>query len=93
MIALVFNNRGYATIRMHQEREFPNRVSATELGPVDFARFAESLGAHGVRVTRNRDFAPALSAALALRRPALIEVVTDVQTSTSVRLSRACTRA
>lgn len=79
IIALVFNNRSYATIRMHQEREFPNRVSATNLGPVNFALFAQALGAHGVRVTRNRDFAPALQKALALRRPALIEVLTDVE--------------
>jgi acetolactate synthase I/II/III large subunit len=62
---------------MHQEREFPGRVSATTLGPVNFARFAESLGAHGTRVTTSADFAPALEHALALKRPALIEVVTD----------------
>ena len=79
IIALVFNNRSYATIRMHQEREFPDRVSATNLGPVNFALFAQALGAHGVRVTRNRDFASALQEALALRRPALIEVLTDVE--------------
>jgi acetolactate synthase I/II/III large subunit len=77
VIALVFNNRSYGTIRMHQEREFPGRVSATALGPVDFAKFAESLGAHGTRVTDSRDFAPTLEHALALTRPALIEVVTD----------------
>ena len=79
VIALVFNNRSYATIRMHQEREFPDRVSATDLGPVDFSLFARSLGAHGFRVAHNRDFAPALREALALRRPALIEVLTDVE--------------
>ena len=77
IIALVFNNRIYGTIRMHQERTYPGRVSATDLGPVDFAMFAQSLGAHGERVTDNRDFAPALERALALRRPALIEVLTD----------------
>jgi acetolactate synthase I/II/III large subunit len=77
VIALVFNNRSYGTIRMHQEREFPGRVSATALGPVDFAKFAESLGAHGTRVADSHDFAPALEHALALKRPALIEVVTD----------------
>ena len=71
VIALVFNNRSYGTIRMHQEREFPGRVSATALGPVDFAKFAESLGAHGVRITESRAFAPALEHALALKRPAL----------------------
>ena len=77
VIALVFNNRSYGTIRMHQEREYPGRVSATTLGPVDFARYAESLGAHGARVMDSGDFAPALQHALALDRPALIEIVTD----------------
>lgn len=77
VIALVFNNRIYGTIRMHQERTYPGRVSATDLGPVDFALFAQALGAHGERVTDNRDFAPALERALALRGPALIEVLSD----------------
>jgi acetolactate synthase-1/2/3 large subunit len=77
VIALVFNNRSYGTIRMHQEREFPGRMSATALGPVDFAKLAESLGAHGTRVTDCRAFAPALEQALARKCPALIEVVTD----------------
>ncbi len=78
VIALVFNNRAYGTIRMHQEREFPGRVSATALGDVDFAAFAASLGAHGTRVTEAAQFAPALAHALALGTPALIEVITDV---------------
>ena len=77
IIALVFNNRSYGTIRMHQERTYPGRISATALGPVDFALFAQSLGAHGERVFDNRDFAPALERALALRAPALIEVLSD----------------
>ena len=79
VIALVFNNRSYGTIRMHQERDFPGRVSATDLGPVDFALFAQSLGAHGERVATNRDFAPALERALALGRPAVIDIQTDPQ--------------
>jgi acetolactate synthase-1/2/3 large subunit len=77
IIALVFNNNSYGTIRMHQERTFPGRVSGTALGAVDFAMFARSLGAHGERVADNRDFAPALERALALNGPALIEVTSD----------------
>jgi len=77
IIALVFNNRSYGTIRLHQERTYPGRVSATALGEVDFALFARALGAHGERVDDNRDFAPALERALALRGPALIEVRSD----------------
>ncbi len=77
IIALVFNNRSYGTIRLHQERTYPGRVSATALGEVDFALFARALGAHGERVDDNRDFAPALERALALRGPALIEIRSD----------------
>lgn len=77
IVALVFNNSSYGTIRMHQERAFPGRVSATALGPVDFALFARALGAAGERVANGRDFAPALERALALGRPALIEVAAD----------------
>lgn len=77
IVALVFNNRSYGTIRMHQERTYPGRVSATALGPVDFALYAQALGAHGERVGDNRDFASALERALALRGPALIEITTD----------------
>ncbi|CAA9544790.1 MAG: Thiamine pyrophosphate-requiring enzymes, partial [uncultured Thermomicrobiales bacterium] len=79
VLALVFNNQSYGTIRMHQEREFPGRVSATALGPVDFAAFARALGERGARVADNRDFAPALGRALDGRGPALIEVVTDAE--------------
>jgi acetolactate synthase I/II/III large subunit len=92
VIALVFNNQAYGTIRMHQEREFPGRVSATTLGPVDFAAFAASLGAHGARVTDRRAFAPALEHALALKHPALIEVITDpeqIAVGTTIRGVRA----
>ena len=77
VIALVFNNRSYGTIRMHQEREYPGRVSATDLGPVDFALFARSLGAHGERVTNNSEFAAAMRQALALGTPAVIDIVSD----------------
>jgi acetolactate synthase-1/2/3 large subunit len=77
VIALVFNNSGYGTIRMHQEREYPGRVSATTLGNVDFAQFATSLGARGCRVRDASRFAPALAEALDAKGPALIEVITD----------------
>lgn len=77
VLALVFNNCSYGTIRTHQERAYPGRVSGTALGPVDFALYARALGAHGERVADNRDFVPALERALAHDGPALIEVVTD----------------
>lgn len=77
VIILVVNNGSYGTIRMHQEREYPGRVSATELHNPHFARLAEAYGAHGERVERTEDFAPAFERARAAGRPALIELMLE----------------
>lgn len=76
VIFLVINNSQYGTIRMHQERHFPGRQSATELTNPDFAAYAESFGVAGFRVTDTDDFADAFAAAQTAGRPALIEIVT-----------------
>lgn len=81
VVIIVFNNGMYGTIRMHQEREFPARVSGTELHNPDFAALARAYGAHGETVLKTEDFAPALERALAHTRkqnlPALIELRYD----------------
>lgn len=74
ILAIVVNNNMYGTIRMHQEREFPNRVIATELTNPDLGELARVFGVHGEKVERNADFIPALERALAANKPALIEV-------------------
>lgn len=76
-IILVFNNQMYGTIRMHQERDYPHRVSGTSLTNPDFAKFIESFGGHGETVSRTEEFAPAFRRAAASGRPALIELVCD----------------
>jgi acetolactate synthase-1/2/3 large subunit len=76
-VVIVLNNRMYGTIRMHQERTYPGRVVGTDLASPDFAALARALGAHGERVERTEDFAPALERAIASRRAALLELVTD----------------
>lgn len=76
-IVLLFNNGIYGTIRMHQERDHPERVSGTTLINQDFVKLAEGLGAHAERVTKTADFAAAFERARASGRPALIELVTD----------------
>ena len=53
----------YGTIRMHQEREYPGRVSATMLKNPDFAAYARAFGGHGERVETTEDFAPAFERA------------------------------
>jgi len=76
-IVLLFNNGIYGTIRMHQERDHPERVSGTTLKNQDFVKMAEGLGAHAERVTKTADFAAAFTRARDSGRPSLIELVTD----------------
>lgn len=76
-IVLLFNNRMYGTIRMHQERDFPGRVSGTDLITPDFVAFAKSFGCHAERVEKTADFMPAFERALKSGRPAVLELMTD----------------
>ena len=78
VVQIVVNNGIYGTIRMHQERRFPGRVSGTNMGRgTDFAALARAWGAHGETVTKTEDFAAAFDRALSVPGPALIELVTD----------------
>jgi acetolactate synthase-1/2/3 large subunit len=72
----------YGTIRMHQERHYPTRISGTQLHNPDFAALARACGAHGARVERTGEFPEALEAALAHEGPSLIELVIDPEALT-----------
>ncbi|MDD9910977.1 MAG: thiamine pyrophosphate-binding protein [Ahrensia sp.] len=76
-IIIVINNGMYGTIRMHQEREYPGRVSGTALVNPDFTKIAEAFGLHGERVECTQDFADAFERARASRTGALLELVVD----------------
>jgi acetolactate synthase-1/2/3 large subunit len=76
-VIMVCNNGMYGTIRMHQERDYPGRISATALTNPDFVKLAESYGAFAVKVDKAADFEKAWSAALAAKTLALIEVRMD----------------
>jgi acetolactate synthase-1/2/3 large subunit len=78
----VVNNGMYGTIRMHQERRFPERVIGTDLVNPDFAALAGAYGAHGERVERSEDFPVAFTRARASGGPALIELITDPEALT-----------
>jgi acetolactate synthase-1/2/3 large subunit len=82
-VLLVFNNGMYGTIRMHQEKHYPGRVSATDLTNPDFAAYARSFGAEGVRVEKTEDFLPVFKAALQSKKTTLIEVMMDPQQITT----------
>jgi acetolactate synthase-1/2/3 large subunit len=81
VVIIVFNNNMFGTIRMHQERTYPGRVSGTELHNPDFAALAQAYGAHGEVVDTTAQFGPALARALVHTRthklPALIELRYD----------------
>ncbi|POX37637.1 thiamine pyrophosphate-binding protein [Streptomyces sp. Ru73] len=73
-LILVLNNSCYGTIRQHQERHHPGRVSGTALVNPDFAALARAFGAHGETVTTTEEFAPALTRSLASGTAALIQL-------------------
>ena len=81
VLFIVFNNGIYGTIRMHQERTYPARVSGTDLRNPDFAALARAYGAFGTMVDATEDFAAALGQAqahiAATGLPALIELRYD----------------
>ena len=72
---IVVNNNSYGTIRMHQERHYPARVSGTDIVNPDFAALAQAYGFHGETVTRTDQFAAAFARAAASPTGAVIEVV------------------
>ena len=78
IVVIVVDNGSYGTIRMHQERDYPGRVSATELKNPDFAAYARSFGAWGTTVERTEDFPAALNQALKSAQPALIHLKTNL---------------
>lgn len=82
VVFIVVDNAMYGTIRMHQEREYPGRESATSLKNPDFAALARSYGAEGWTVTQTDAFAPALDAALSCAKPALIHIHIDPEAIT-----------
>lgn len=82
IIVLIFDNGMYGTIRMHQERHYPGRISATTLQNPDFAAYAQAFGGHGERVESTEEFAPAFERALASGKPAILHCFIDPEAIT-----------
>jgi acetolactate synthase I/II/III large subunit len=72
----------FSTIRMHQERRFPERVIAADLVNPTFGALARAYDAHGERVERTEGFPDAFARARAAGGPALIELITDPEALT-----------
>jgi acetolactate synthase I/II/III large subunit len=82
-VFIVVNNGMYGTIRMHQEREYPDRVIGTDLVNPDFVALAQSYGCHAERVTKTADFAGAYERAKASGKAALLELIVDREAITT----------
>ncbi len=99
IIFVVVNNGTYGTIRMHQERTYPGRVSGTDLVNPDFVALAKAYGAHGELVEKTADFAPAFDRCAEAGKPALIEirlsaeVLTPRQTLSQIRAAALAAQA
>lgn len=85
IIMIIVNNGMYGTIRMHQERDYPDRVSGTTLRNPDFAAYARSYGANGETIEKTEDFAGVFADALKAKKPTLIELKIDPQAITPTR--------
>ncbi|MBS7811121.1 thiamine pyrophosphate-dependent enzyme [Roseococcus pinisoli] len=82
-IILVFNNSMYGTIRMYQERVYPERVSGTLLTNPDFSLFIQAFGGHGELVETTEELVPAYKRAVASGKPAIIEIRTNPEQVTN----------
>lgn len=89
IIVVILDNGMYGTIRMHQERDYPHRVSGTLLQNPDFAAYAKAFGGHGERVETTAQFAPALERLRALaestRLPVILHCLLDPEAITPSR--------
>jgi acetolactate synthase-1/2/3 large subunit len=83
IVFIVINNSMYGTIRMHQEREYPGRVSGTELKNPDFAALARAYGLHGETVDKTADFEAAFERAWKAKTASLIELKIDPEAITT----------
>ncbi|MEO6407580.1 MAG: thiamine pyrophosphate-binding protein [Burkholderiaceae bacterium] len=83
LVSIVVDNGTYGTIRMHQERDYPGRVSGSDLYNPDFVALARAYGWNADRVEATAEFEPALRAALDAGRPALLHLKLDADVSTT----------
>ena len=74
IVVLISNNGIYGTIRMHQERHYPGRISGTQMVNPDFAALAKAYGGYGETVSNGADFPAALERARMAGVPAILDL-------------------
>ena len=85
IVVVVVNNGIHGTIRMHQERAYPDRAIATDLKNPDFAAYARACGGHGEAVATTEDFAATFERCVAAGKPAIIDLAFDPEAITPSR--------
>ncbi|MBZ1351695.1 thiamine pyrophosphate-binding protein [Alcaligenaceae bacterium LF4-65] len=97
LVVVIVDNGMYGTIRMHQEKHYPGRISATQLKNPDFSAYARAFGGHGERVEKTEEFGPAFERAVASGLPAIIHCLIDPEaitpTTTIAKLRAAAQKA
>ncbi|HEX7440822.1 MAG TPA: thiamine pyrophosphate-binding protein [Caldimonas sp.] len=99
LISILVDNGSYGTIRMHQEREYPGRVSGSDLFNPDFVALARAYGWRAERVEATAQFEAAFRAALATPQPTLLhlplpaEVITSRTTLSAIRAAAIARKA
>ncbi len=83
LVSIVVDNGSYGTIRMHQEREYPGRVSGSDLHNPDFVMLARAYGWQAERVDQSAQFESAFARALASGEPTLLHLKLDTDVITS----------
>jgi acetolactate synthase-1/2/3 large subunit len=81
-VILILNNGTYGTIRAHQERTYPARVSGTDLANPDFVALARAYGFHAERVETTEGFAAAFDRALASTTGAVLDLAISAEALT-----------
>ncbi len=76
---IVSNNRSYGTIRLYQERDYPRRISGTDLANPDFAAWAQSFGAEGIAIAREDEIEDAVERTLAASGSVVLEVRSSLE--------------
>jgi acetolactate synthase-1/2/3 large subunit len=92
LLSVVVDNGTYGTIRMHQEREYPGRVSGSDLYNPDFAAFARAFGWRAEFIARSEEFEPALQRFIDAGVPTLLHLKLDpdvITTRTTLSAIRA----
>jgi acetolactate synthase-1/2/3 large subunit len=85
LVVVVVDNGMFGTIRMHQEREYPGRISATGIRNPDFAAYARAFGGHGETVRKTAEFAPAFQRCMASGLPSIIHCFIDPEAITATK--------